>query len=94
MARLGGRRASGNLPRGETDDQVHGMGFRTGTCGDQNACANTRQRRRNGHMAKRAGVGRRIAMVMPDRAERTRQQQHEECYRGYHTPDSLLVRHF
>lgn len=66
----------------------------TGADGNQRACAHTRHRRSNDQVAKRTGVGSRIGMMMPDRTERSPQQQYQENERDYHAPDSFSVGHF
>lgn len=44
-------------------------------------------------MAERAGVGRRVGVVMPDHSKGCPQHQHEERYRDNHAPDLFSVRH-
>ena len=74
--------------------KINVMGNRSSADGDQRACADTRHGRSNDQVAQRTRVGSRIDMVMPDRSERSPQQQHQEHERDYDAPDSLLVGHF
>ena len=61
---------------------------------DQSVGANVYMRRLDGlmdQMADRAGVGRRVDMVMPDSSNRHPYHERKNRYRKHQAPDSLLI---
>ena len=92
--RSGWGSAGGDLRGGGATDKTNVMRRRPGASGHQYASTNAGEGWREGEMAERALVCRRVGVVMPDHAERCPEHQHKECYGDNHAPDLFSVRHF
>jgi hypothetical protein len=97
MHLLCGRCARRDLPDVRTYSGTGVLRFRTSA--DQKLCVDTpysavRFNRLMHHMADRAGVGRRVDMMMPDASNRHSYNQRDNRYWQDQVPDSLLIRHF
>jgi hypothetical protein len=91
---LAGRGARGDMPVGGVRREAIVLKFRPRPCGNQNSSPDANYWRFDGlmaYMTDRAGVSRKISMVMPNLSHRHPDHKREEHYRENEMPNPFFI---